>query len=644
MARAPLFRFRRIFLPLPLLMVAASVLTGCGIGPIADSSSATITLTGKVHGGQQGVSNSTIQLYSAGRAGNGSAATAMLNASVTTDQNGFFTITNLYTPCTHSTDQWYITATNGNPGLTSGTNNQSIALIAALGDCGNLSQSTYIYLNEVTTAAAVWALAPFMTSSVANLGASSTNATGLRNAFLNAKLLANTSNGMAASVASNLTIETGKLYALADALAPCVDSNGSDGNCASLRTAATPVNGPAPANNTLAAALSIVRNPGDANIVPSVYGLINATSAPFPTTLTQAPNDWTMSMTVTGGGVHTPSALRVDAGGNVWVASYDTSAGNLSAFSPQGTPFNSTGYGVYSGTQLLAESYGVTIDNSGNVWVANQQLPHHSPTQGSLVKFSGSTSGTPGVPFYDSATSSYFFYDSSIDFPTGLATDSNGNIMMSNYADSTATIYSSSGAVVSSNLASGNSSFPVIVAPDAAHGLWLADYGNGSVTHVDVNGNVLAYPNCCSGPDGLAIDNTGNAWVSNYYIGTVSEITPMGASVTLPTLVDGGGEGGVDGNYPAGLSIDAAQNIWVADYHGAAFTELAGNSHTLPAGTGISPSYGYGLDANLGYPFTVSPDASGNLWISDFSHSDIVVFFGLATPTLTPQQVVQAAP
>src|ERR1700761_8765851 len=96
-------------------------LTGCGMGTAAAPNPTPLTVSGKVHGGQQAVVGAQIQLYVAGNAGNGSAASPLLNAAVSTDSNGEFSITGDYT-CPSSTSQVYIVATQGNPGLGSGGN------------------------------------------------------------------------------------------------------------------------------------------------------------------------------------------------------------------------------------------------------------------------------------------------------------------------------------------------------------------------------------------------------------------------------------------------------------------------------------------------------------------------------------------
>jgi hypothetical protein len=171
-------------------------------------------LTGRAHGGNQPVSHSTLQLYAAGATGYASAATPLISsgsydlggapgcvasgtqtcyASVLTDANGNFTITGDYS-CPSSSAQVYVVATGGNPGLAAGTNNTALAMMAALGSCGALKATTDITINEPTTVARVWALAPFM-SGYANVGASGTNSAGVAQAFTNAGMLVNISAG-----------------------------------------------------------------------------------------------------------------------------------------------------------------------------------------------------------------------------------------------------------------------------------------------------------------------------------------------------------------------------------------------------------------------------------------------------------------
>jgi streptogramin lyase len=498
-------------------------------------------------------------------------------------------------------------------------------------------------------------------TSAGNVASSSSNyATGLTNAFMNAHLLADTTNGLAATLPSNLSIQTGKLYALADALGGCVNSDGTTG-CSALFAAATPSGGTAP-TNTLTAALNIVKNPG--NKVGPVFMAI-PTSPAYATTLTQAPNDWTMSLTVTGGGLYGPTQLATDTLGNVWVADY---FGAVSAFSPQGTAKSpaagATATSGGFGNGSLSGIYGLAVDTNDNVFVTNEIASGTSGSVGSVSILNGVTSGnTLGSLVTNTANSTPYFSDTSIQYPESLATDTNGNILIgldNGAASSYVTIYNSSGSLVRAGLGIPLGSGVFGVSADQAHGAWMANNAGNTVTHADSNGQVISASNCCSEPAGVATDAQGNAWVTNFGSNSISEIQPGCDTNTINRSSTCTGAGGnvitlnqtVTGGLfaPQGVVVDAGQNVWVANFHstgtgiGAAIVEIAGNSNTLAAGTGISPSTGYGLDAGLVEPFGLALDPSGNIWVSDEGANQVVMFFGVATPTATPVGPTPTAP
>src|SRR5580704_8288776 len=127
-----------------VLAAATCGLAGCSTGsgnliptPILPISGPLVHVSGVVHGGQQPITGATIQLWQVGTTGDGAGAASMLTQAVQTDSNGNFTIDHLYT-CPVSDPLVYITASGGNPGLTGGTNNTAIALMAALSDCNSL--------------------------------------------------------------------------------------------------------------------------------------------------------------------------------------------------------------------------------------------------------------------------------------------------------------------------------------------------------------------------------------------------------------------------------------------------------------------------------------------------------------------------
>ncbi|HEY5381702.1 MAG TPA: hypothetical protein VIJ65_05570 [Acidobacteriaceae bacterium] len=633
---ALLLRPRPLLLLLPFLSgsVALVLMTGCGMGTTAGPNPISLTMNGKVQGGQQAVVGAQIQLYAAGSTGNGSAATSILTNPVVTGDGGSFDVSGDYT-CPSPTTQVYIVATGGNPGLGAGGNNPALVLMAALGNCENLNANPFIFIDEVTTVAAAWTLAPFA-SSYSSIGASATNTLGLTNAFLNANLIVNTTNGLTATLPGNLTTEPGKIYALADAIASCVNSDGGVG-CTPLFTAATPSSGSAP-QNTFDAALNIVKNPG--NNVADVFAAMGP-QPPFATTLTQPPHDWTLSLAVTGGGIDEPTALGVDSQGNVWAADY---VGLLSAYSPQGTPLTASGFG----SGLLSEDYGLAIDPSDNVWVSVEESPNRGATRGSIVQFLGvSSGGTLGT--------STVFSNNDIDFPFRLAADSNGNILVADNAGFSqgigVTVVTPGTKTYVAYSGNGQIKGPIAVVPDAAHGMWVTDGSDYTVTHLDSTGNVLAAVDCCGPANGVSIDTAGDAWVANASQsdvlddnsnGSVAEVGP-GGTVIQPFITNGGIMN------PSDTEVDAAQNIWVTNYliasgqTSTSFSELSGSTSSSP-GSALSPSTGFGLDAGLNEPYALAIDASGNVWISSEGNNKLVVFFGMAAPTKTPKPPTPLAP
>jgi streptogramin lyase len=632
------------FLLMAASFTAAIGMTGCGTGVVSRTGLGNgVTLQGAVHGGQQGIGGATLQLYTVGSGGNGSAAIPMLTSATMTGADGTFSITGGYNcgqdssgnAITGGSGDVYLVATGGNPGLAAGTNNAALAMVAALGPCSSLSGSTFIYVNELTTVAAAWALAPFSTA-VDHIGASGTNTLGIGDAFLDAGLLADTTTGAVATIASNLTVETGKMNALADALASCINSDGTTA-CGPLFSAATEGSTP---TDTFTAALDIVKHPGSK--VTDVFQAIG-TYVPFPTTLTKAPNDWTMSLTVTGGGLLAPTALGIDSQNNVWVAN---EGGPLSAFDGEGTPLSSTGFAMPNGVSQITQVAGLAIDPSDNIWVTNYNATYNF--SGALTEILGAKSGSLGSVVLSGGNPGF---TANSCFPTAVASDTNGNIFEANEECSSVNIFDNSGGIITADLGGtfGLDAKPLFLAVDSSAGVWLSDNDN-TIAHISApsaqypDGQLLSHPDCCFNSHGLVTDATGNVWVANYLSNSFSEVGSDG-TVLINQAIGGGVMN------PYGVGIDAAQNVWMTNIDNESISEIAGSAGSIAAGTPLSPSSGgpggaggYGFDAGLLEPYGVEPDRSGNLWVSNEGNSTLVMFFGLSTPTVTPLQPVPTAP
>ena len=236
---------------------------------------------GLVHGGQQPVTGATIQLYAVGTAGDGSAATPLLSPAPVTDANGAFNLSSQYT-CPSPSSLVYIVASGGNPGLFPGTNNAALSMMAALGPCSSLSTSTFIFIDELTTVAAVYSLAPFMTSP-SSIGSTPADAAALAAAFALASQFVNTPPDIPGHrhprrnnpCPSNRSIPSATSSPPASTLPAAQQA--TTHTCGMLFSLTTPT-GITPATDTITATLHLANDP--TLNTAALYGLVPA-FAPF---------------------------------------------------------------------------------------------------------------------------------------------------------------------------------------------------------------------------------------------------------------------------------------------------------------------------------------------------------------------------
>ena len=288
---------------------AASVLflAGCSTNSPVTTITAAKGISGSIHGGQQPISGASVQLFAVGTSGDGSAAAPLLTRSVLSDASGNFNITGLYT-CPSASTPVYITATGGSP--TTGITNPQIALMASIGPCGLLTSSTFININELTTVAAVYALAPFM-SSFSAIGSGSSDASALASAFTSAGYFANTSTGETPGVnlPPNTSVPIAQINTIADLIAACINSaggvSGDHSVCGTLFALTLPSGGTV-STNTIAALLNLVNNP--TLNTEALYNLIPPLS-PFQPTQPIVPPDFALRLVANSAFVVSPASV-----------------------------------------------------------------------------------------------------------------------------------------------------------------------------------------------------------------------------------------------------------------------------------------------------------------------------------------------
>lgn len=261
--------------------------------------------------------------------------------------------------------------------------------------------------------------------------------------------------------------------------------------------------------------------------------------------------------------------------------------------------------------------------------------------------------GSPGVGGYMNGTGSQAWFLS----PKAMSTDSKGNIYtVDNFCGTLRKITARgevttiAGPTPSMGCAFGNVdgtgsaarfNSPSGTTVDSAGNIYVADSGNCTlrkVTPATVVTTVAGSPSVCislDGPNsvarfnglaGVAVDTTGNIYVTSWQDCTVRKVTQAGQVTTVAGVsgscyeVDGTGSSARFSN-PSGIAAAADGNFFVADETGCTIrkltpsgvvTTLAGKAGTCGAADGT------GASALFNVPSWTALDSAGNVYVSDY--------------------------
>jgi sugar lactone lactonase YvrE len=342
-----------------------------------------------------------------------------------------------------------------------------------------------------------------------------------------------------------------------------------------------------------------------------------------------------------------PTGVTVDATGNLYVA--DTYNADIEKVTPSGTLSIIAGTG-HSGAPTpgpatgsdLGHPFGVAIDSTGSIYIADtpNDMVEKVTSSGTLSIFAG-FGAQSGVPTPGPAISS------DLDHPAGVAVDSSGNLYIADtYNDVVEKITPSGtlsviagdgrpGAPTPGPATATPLGGPNGVAVDSSGNLYIADGGNAVVEKVTPSGtlSIIAgkagqFGSPTPGPatssdlgvlGGLAVDSSGNLYIADAANGVVEKVTTAGILSIIATSSALG--------VPAGVAVDSFGNLYVAD-SGNDVVEKVTPSGTLSIvagkiGQSGVPSPGPATSSDLDNPGGVAVDSSGNLYVAD-SGNDVV--------------------
>jgi hypothetical protein len=345
--------------------------------------------------------------------------------------------------------------------------------------------------------------------------------------------------------------------------------------------------------------------------------------------LTVAPNEFSLGLVFTGGGINLTNGMAVDAMGNVWSTN---DSYYLTEISSAGA-FLSGPNGYFSGAYVPCP---IAIDLNDNVWIGNGAHTIDGP--GSLFELSSNGTVLSGANGYGYGL---------LRTPEGLAVDASNNIWVTDTASDNVVEFSNSGQVLSGTkgFTGGGISNPYELAITSTGDVWITNSTTYSISALSSSGVPFTPSTGVTGEgffggSSLAIDHQNNVWAVTEGPGAqVSKVSPDGVilygSGYATTAMQGVNATGVT------IAIDGDDNAWTPS-GSPAVIELSSTGETLSGSNG----YGGGIAS---YPQYLVIGGSGDVWVSSATFTPsgvrgvpgvytfkITELVGVAAPVVTP--------
>src|SRR5579863_1774205 len=351
-----------------------------------------------------------------------------------------------------------------------------------------------------------------------------------------------------------------------------------------------------------------------------------------------------------------PIAIAMDAKGNLYIA--DQADNRIRMVNPSGiiSTFAGTGIPGYSGDQgpaLQAElntPSAIALDAAGNMYIADE-----GNSRVRRIAVDGTINTVAGNGHYQYAGDNGPATSAQMN-PVAVAVDSQGNLYIAdglNYrvrkVDTTGNITTIAGTGQAGNTLTGTQAtntqigFIYDLTVDSAGNVYLADGTNGAVTEITTTGTATVVAGgvptgtfsdgvpattAVMAPDGVAIAS-GSLYISdaNIYNSVIHRVDlstgliyTLAGSGVLGFAGDGGMALSAELDYPSGILVSGGA-IYFADVINARVRMVANSVINSVAGTGIRDN-GPAAEAFLNFPEGITIDGTGDILVADTGNAE----------------------